>query len=476
MEGDALDPSITIKDEPSDANKLLPEVWELIASRMTSKDWARARCAHPAMLKARVDIVRAKPLNTSELARIARDVPTAKTLWLDLTSLTSSSSLFSKIWRQNVADLGHLQQLSLVLSSKAHTHRQGPAQRGESLSSRTAALGDVLASAHSLTVLRLNVADVPALPPMKKLQHLNLLSAKPISQETCQWLERLTSLQTLSLEQSPDVDLATAYEAPPLDLSACRQLRSITLFHMIPEDLSVPEKCAVTVWTDHLSLRRSWEDIYSTSCRACSVFVPDRRQVLSTFFVDMFAVSAANLLALRIELQLTVSGQQSPIGSQSQPLVLADHTVPNLRAFRGRARDIFLKLGGKLRLESLRCDAQVALHIDTAVQNLATVLNKVKHLELFWSANPVHSGRMHHQLRALGKAGMRCEVKEIKHPVILKSSFYGSFGSRYNYSYEASYHAAQGSPGDEVKLCLGCGACGVCLQEKHGISGLFGPP
>lgn len=60
MEGDALDPSITIKDEPSDANKLLPEVWELIASRITSKDWARARCAHPAMLKARVDIVRAK--------------------------------------------------------------------------------------------------------------------------------------------------------------------------------------------------------------------------------------------------------------------------------------------------------------------------------------------------------------------------------------------------------------------------------
>ena len=159
MEGDALDPSITIKDEPSDANKLLPEGWELIASRMTSKDWARARCAHPAMLKARVDIVRAKPLNTSELARIARDVPTAKTLWLDLTSLTSSSSLFSKIWRQNVADLGHLQHLSLVLSSKAHTHRQGPAQRGESLSSWTAALGDVLASAHSLTVLRLNVAD-----------------------------------------------------------------------------------------------------------------------------------------------------------------------------------------------------------------------------------------------------------------------------------------------------------------------------
>ncbi len=42
--------------------------------------------------------------------------------------------------------------------------------------------------------------------------------------------------------------------------------------------------------------------------------------------------------------------------------------------------------------------------------------------------------------------------------------------------HQASYHAAGSRPGEEVKLCMGCGACGMCLQEKLEIKGLFGPP
>ena len=42
--------------------------------------------------------------------------------------------------------------------------------------------------------------------------------------------------------------------------------------------------------------------------------------------------------------------------------------------------------------------------------------------------------------------------------------------------FEATYCAAGYTPADEEKLCLGCGACGMCLTERHGITDLFGPP
>ncbi len=42
--------------------------------------------------------------------------------------------------------------------------------------------------------------------------------------------------------------------------------------------------------------------------------------------------------------------------------------MPNLRVFCAQASDIFVELGGQLRLESLRCDAKLTVQIDVSRQ------------------------------------------------------------------------------------------------------------
>ena len=108
---------------------------------------------------------------------------------------------------------------------------------------------------------------------MTKLQHVNLITCQPPTQEICNWLPSLPSLQTLSIEQSPDVTTEAAFEMPPLDLSSCQHLKSFSLFHFIPRDFSAPVRCSVTMWADSQKLRPKWMDVYSGSCTACSLFV-----------------------------------------------------------------------------------------------------------------------------------------------------------------------------------------------------------
>ena len=472
-----LNASIDIKeiqnDGSSDNNKMVSELWELIASKMTPKEWARARRACPAMHKAKVKVVRARPHNSNQLAKAAGDVPNAKTLWLDLTALRTSgcsTALFKKLWGQEVDSLEHLQQLSLTLSAMPAKKSPEapfcwPAKPSESVSKWLEALAEPLASARNLEVLRLDVANMNALPPMEKLQHLNLISWMPLSEATCQWLQKLPSLRTLSLEQSPAADMPAAYMVPPLDLSACKHLQSVSLFHIIPSDFQAPRQCSVTLWTDHVSLQPSWADTYSTSATACSVLVPAREFVNPTFFVDMFAPPAAHLTALRIEVP------EDMLGVLKEPLVLGDN-MPNLRAFRCRAWDIFLKLGGQLRLQSLRCDAKKAVHLEIEEEDLDGAVSELQHLDLFWAAKSVHSPLLRRQLIALQKTGRRCSVEAEQEPL---GSYWGSFqGSRQGSRFRASFHAD--AQREDAKLCMGCGACGMCLQEKHGIPGLFGPP
>ncbi|BDA41173.1 hypothetical protein COCOBI_01-8280 [Coccomyxa sp. Obi] len=452
------------------AGKLLPEHWELIAIKMPAKEWAKARGTCKSMHEAKRRVLQMEPVKTQELVWTVKAVPDAKKLWLDITELpfgVCSASAFRKVWEENIARLQYLQQLSLILSSKPKLNFK----RQEASSKWLAAIAAILDKAQDLVTLRLDLPDVPTLPPMTKLEHVNLITCQPLKQETCKWLQSLPSLQTVNIEQSPDATSATAFEIPPLDLSSCQHLKSVSLFHIIPEEFSAPALCSVTLWTDSQTLRPKWADVYSSSCTACSVFVatpdsafasrgialcgPSPEKVSHNYFVDMFgAAPAANLTALRIELL------HDQLGSLGQPLVLGDN-LPHLRAFRGRGRDVFLRFGRALKLESLRCDAALALRMDAGLQDIDAVpalLNDLKFMHLFWGRS-VHAYSLQQLLAAFVEVGYKCDVEE---------RYYGVF--------EATYCAAGYTPGDEEKLCLGCGACGVCLTQKHGITDLFGPP
>ncbi|CAL8466538.1 g6074 [Coccomyxa elongata] len=452
--------------EGSAARKLLPEHWELVAIKLPAKEWAKVRGTCKAMHKAKRRSLQLDPVSTQELVRTVKAVPDAEKLWLDITKLSfgvCSASYFRKVWEEHDAKLQHLQQLSLIMSGKTSS----TSKRQEAITQWLTAIAAVLATAQDLVTLRLNLPDVPTLPLMTKLEHVNLITCQPLTQETCKWLQSLPSLQTLSIEQSPDAASETAFVVPRLDLSPCKHLKSVSLFHTVPKEFSVPALCSVTLWTDSQTLRPKWTDVYSSSCTACSVFVaaadsaffvlsrafyrPSPERVSHNYFVDMFAAApAANLTMLRIELL------HDQLGNLMQPLELGEN-LPNLRSFSGRGRDIFLRFGSMLKLESLRCDAEFALHFDVALGTRETFL-ALRHMHVFWG-HSAHGFRMHSLMRAFRKAGYKCDVHALDNGV-----------------FEATYCAAGYTPADEEKLCLGCGACGMCLTEKHGITDLFGPP
>lgn len=258
--------------EGSAARKLLPEHWELVAIKLPAKEWAKARGTCKAMHKEKRRSLQLDPVSTQELVWTVKAVPDAEKLWLDITELSfgvCSASYFRKVWEEHDAELQRLQQLSLIMSSKT----SATPKRQEAFPKWLTAIAAVLATAQDLDTLRLNLPDVPTLPLMTKLEHVNIISCQPLTQETCKWLQSLPSLQTLSIEQSPDAALETAFEVPRLDLSPCKHLKSVSLFHMVPKEFSAPARCSVMLWTDSQTLRPKWTDVYSSSCTACSVFV-----------------------------------------------------------------------------------------------------------------------------------------------------------------------------------------------------------
>lgn len=257
--------------EVTAAGKLPAELWELIAIKMPAKEWAKARGTCRDMHKARRKVLQLAPVSTKELIWTVKAVPDAKKLWLDVTALPfgdCSASSFRNVWDDHNAGLQHLQQLSLIMSSETKPNFKCQ----KAASKWLAAIAEILATAQELVTLRLDLPDVPTLPPMAKLKHVNVITRQPLKQQTCQWLQNLPSLQTLSIEQSPDVVSAAAFEIPPLNLSSNQHLRSVSLFHIVPKDFSAPASCSLTLWTSPKEVCPKWPYGYSSICTACSFF------------------------------------------------------------------------------------------------------------------------------------------------------------------------------------------------------------
>ena len=164
------------------------DLWELIAFRMPAKDWAKARGTCRAMHEAKHTLKMA-PVSTHEMVWMVKAVPNAKKLWLDITELAfgvCSASSFRKAWGDHNAGLQHLQQLSLTIlgssSKKPNSERQEP------FSTWLTAIADILDAAHNLVTPRLDLPSVPGLPPMTKLEHVNLLTCLSLTEQSCQWL------------------------------------------------------------------------------------------------------------------------------------------------------------------------------------------------------------------------------------------------------------------------------------------------
>ncbi|BDA41217.1 hypothetical protein COCOBI_01-8720 [Coccomyxa sp. Obi] len=456
--------------EASAAGKLPPELWELIAIKMPAKEWAKARGTCRAMLKAKRTVLQLAPVSTKELMWTVKAVPDAKKLWLDVTALpfgVCSASSFRNVWEDQNAGLQRLQQLSLIMSSKKKLNTE----RQKAASKWLAAIAEILATAQDLVTLRLDLPDVPTLPPMTKLEHVNLITHQPLTQQTCQWLQSLPSLQTLSIKQSPDVSSAAAFEIPPLDLSSNQHLRAVSLFHIVPKEFSAPASCSVTLWTDPEAVCPKWHFVYSSICTACSFFMarphpkldlldnlpddfPEVSQCHFQYMLRAALAPATNLTVLRIDLPY------ASLARHNLPLWIG-YNLPHLRAFRCRAQNIFLSFGDTPRLESLRCNAETALGLRVRLgrsETILAVLHALKYMHFFWG-HGVHGSTKHQLMKDFRQAGYDCDMSSLD-----------------NGSIEAKYCAAGYTPSEEEKLCLGCSACGICLTQKHSIIDLFVPP
>jgi hypothetical protein len=126
----------------------------------------------------------------------------------------------------------------------------------------TACAGWHAPQAASLRLLSLD-AHVHKLPPLANLRHL-LLPGVGVSMdlEIGSSIKQLASLETLHLEgelvESEDGEMYT-YQSPPLDLRSCSALRAVSMKHLTPEDILVPEGCQVKLHTDLGRAYLHWE-------------------------------------------------------------------------------------------------------------------------------------------------------------------------------------------------------------------------
>ncbi len=265
--------------EQSSSKEDLPalpvEVWQMVAARMSTQEWAKVSTTCRAMYQVQPRHISVLPSQIRDIRWVVKHWNEAITLSMNMSSATSLDiaqggmallmhsanqlpklrivSLSAPVFGEEVTCGSCLVDDTPIVESCAECRDL----RSKQVDHWAPWLAMFLMHAGHIQTLFLRVTTF-SVPLVSTLRHLVLRVREDIDMLGCESLQQLHVLQTLCIQWEGveheghlgEYGHSSCRHAQPLDMSACTQLTAVRLTMLMPYSFAVPEKCRVTIGCD----------------------------------------------------------------------------------------------------------------------------------------------------------------------------------------------------------------------------------